>query len=186
MFNIEVNHMTLRVTRPNEATFEQVASFLETVVRDTFEKNALSDLVTLIEEEILEKRHKLRLDLDSDGKNEYFLVAWLGDRVVATIGICDTGHLILSCTHEALAGVKEIGSVFVHPELQGQGIGSEMFKLALQVLKAGGETHYCLDSGYKTAQRMWQRKLGEPTYCLKDFWGEGGDHMIWHRAVVID
>lgn len=38
---------------------------------------------------------------------------------------------------------------------------------------------FCLDSGYTNAQKVWKKKFGEPDYLLKDYWGEGFDHMIW-------
>jgi len=33
------------------------------------------------------------------------------------------------------------------------------------------------------AQKIWINKFGEPEYYLKDYWGEGADHMVWRLKV---
>ncbi len=43
-----------------------------------------------------------------------------------------------------------------------------------------GVNDFTLDSGYPTAQKVWRKMFGEPTYLMKDKWGEGFDHFIWH------
>jgi hypothetical protein len=45
-----------------------------------------------------------------------------------------------------------------------------------------GINEFCPDSGYPNAQKIWRKKLGEPDYLLKDYWGPGHDHMIWRRS----
>ncbi len=83
------------------------------------------------------------------------------------------------CTNGALDDVVEIGTVFVHPKHQKQGIGNRMLKEILLRMNQEGIKSFCLDSGYKSAQKIWWSKFGPPTYHLKDFWGSGDDHMVW-------
>lgn len=30
---------------------------------------------------------------------------------------------------------------------------------------------------------IWTKKFGEPSYVLKDYWGESSDHMIWKKSL---
>jgi GNAT superfamily N-acetyltransferase len=73
----------------------------------------------------------------------------------------------------------EVGTVFVHPDYQGKGIGNSLLEAIMKHLKNIGLTEFCLDSGYGSAQQIWKRKFGLPDYWQKDFWGEGQDHMVW-------
>ena len=50
-------------------------------------------------------------------------------------------------------------------------------------LKRRGMEEFCLDSGYKSAQKIWLNKFGTPEYCLKDYWAKGFDHMIWRVKI---
>lgn len=50
-------------------------------------------------------------------------------------------------------------------------------------LLARGEDSFCLDSGYKSAQAIWTRKIGKAEYVDKDKWGEGNPHMVWHKKL---
>ena len=44
-----------------------------------------------------------------------------------------------------------MGSIFVLPEYQGQGIGSALIDYLLAYLKQEGIKEFCLDSGYEQA-----------------------------------
>ncbi|QQE73821.1 hypothetical protein KDJ56_18390 [Brevibacillus composti] len=65
---------------------------------------------------------------------------------------------------------------------QRRGIGSLLLNLMICPLQARGIGEFCLDSGYKEAQKVWKKRLGEPNYVLRDYWGEGFDHLIWKRS----
>lgn len=52
-----------------------------------------------------------------------------------------------------------------------------------QILEKRDIEEFCFDSGYKSAQQIWINKFGDPVYRLKDYWGEGADHMIWRISV---
>ena len=65
---------------------------------------------------------------------------------------------------------------------QRRGIGSLLLNLMICPLQARGIGEFCPDSGYKEAQKVWKKRLGEPNYVLRDYWGEGFDHLIWKRS----
>jgi GNAT superfamily N-acetyltransferase len=176
MQNIEIN-------RPKLEDIELINEFFEIVIRDTFERNGIADLIDTIAEEIEDKRRCLNQDIESNGTNRYFLIAKEDDKIVGSIEYGASNELIISCTNGELKNLVEIGTVFVHPDYQKKGIGSRMLNLIFIELKKNKIKEFCLDSGYKSAQKTWINKFGSPEYHLKDYWGEAADHMVW-RVIV--
>ena len=78
-----------------------------------------------------------------------------------------------------------MGSIFVLPEYQGQGIGSALIDHLLAYLKQEGIKEFCLDSGYEQAQKTWTRKFGKPYAIAKDHWAPGVDNMVWKCSLPI-
>lgn len=175
--------INIEISRPNFEEIEPINDFFEIVLRDTFERNGISDLVDLIAEEIENKRRFLNQDIESDGKNRYFLIAKEHDKIVGSIEYGPSNELIISCTNGELKDLVEIGTVFVHPDYQMKGIGSMMLNQIFKELEKKGIKEFCLDSGYKSAQKIWINKFGKPEYHLRDYWGENADHMVWRVNV---
>lgn len=171
------------VRRPRLEEIDSVNEFFELVLRDTFERNGVSDLVETMAEEIADKRRCLKQDLDSNGEHRYFLIITLDNQVVGSIEYGPSNDLIITSANGELKDLVEIGTVFVHPKYQKKGIGNLMLTHILNELKDKGIQEFCLDSGYKSAQKIWTNKFGEPEYHLKDYWGEGADHMVWRVKV---
>lgn len=173
----------IEISRPKFEDIELINEFFELVIRDTFERNDIADLTDLIVEEIEDKRKCLNQDIESDGKNRYFLIAKENDKIVGSIEYGPSNELIISCTDGKLKDLVEIGTVFVYPDYQNKGIGSSMLNLIFMQLEKNKIKEVCLDSGYKSAQKTWINKFGNPEYHLKDYWGEGSDHMVWRISV---
>ena len=173
----------IEISRPKFKDIGMITEFFEIVIRDTFERNGIGHLVDLISDEIQDKKRCLNQDLESDGKNRYFLIAKEDDKIVGSIEYGPSNDLIISCTNGDLKDLVEIGTVFVHPDYQKKGIGSRMLNLLFEELRKNGIKEFCLDSGYKSAQKIWINKFGNPKYHLKDYWGEDADHMIWRINV---
>jgi GNAT superfamily N-acetyltransferase len=173
----------IEISRPRFEDIELINEFFEIVLRDTFEKNGIADLVNLIEEEIKDKRRCLNQDMESNGKDRYFLIAKEDDNIVGSIEYGPSNDLIISCTNGKLKKLVEIGTVFVHPDYQNKGIGSRMLNLIFIELEKNEIREFCLDSGYKSAQKTWTKKFGNPEYYLKDYWEKDADHMVWRIRV---
>jgi GNAT superfamily N-acetyltransferase len=173
----------IEISRPKLKDIEPINEFFEIVLRDTFERNGISDLVDTIAEEIEDKRRCLNQDIESNGTNRYFLIAKEADKIVGSIEYGASNELISSCTNGKLKNLMEIGTVFVHPDYQKNGIGSRMLNLIFIEFKKNRIKEFCLDSGYKSAQKTWINKFGNPEYHLKDYWGEAADHMVWRVNV---
>lgn len=103
--------------------------------------------------------------------------------MVGTIEHGKANETIVACGDAYLSSLQEIGTVFIHPDFQGKGIGKALLAAMILLLKEKGEVKYCLDSGYKTAQKVWSHLLGTPKYILKDFWGPELDHFVWEVEI---
>jgi len=169
--------------RPSSDDFAELRRFFELVITDTFEKEGISHLVQDRQNEIEEKGNYLRMDLDTNGRDKYFYIALHNKKIIGTIEYGPSSSLIHHLTHGALDRVPEIGTVFVHPNFQRQGVANVLLNAIFLTLLGKGVQEFCLDSGYTNAQQVWRKKFGEPTYLFPNFWGNGTDHMIWKGRV---
>lgn len=176
--------LQVEVRRPNHGDIDAMEDFFRFVITDTFAKEGLSDLSEDMEQEIDSKNRYLNADFDTHGEERYFLIGLLDNNIVSCIEFGPSNALIREATDGELRDVVEIGTVFVHPDYQQQGIGSLMLNVMYLTLLNKGMTEFCLDSGYSRAQKTWKKKLGEPDYVLQDHWGSGADHMIWKRRLA--
>ncbi|EJV72272.1 GNAT family acetyltransferase [Bacillus mycoides] len=178
MYNVEIR-------RPNLDDIDELNLFFRIVITNTYKNEGLSQLLDDIENEINSKKQYLKNDFDSNGESRYFLLAidTNNDKIIGTIEIGPASTLINSCTGGVLKDLYEIGTVFVLTEYQRKGIGSLLLNAMFLTLLGKGITEFCLDSGYKNAQKIWKKKFGEPSYVLKDYWGESSDHMIWKKSL---
>ena len=169
----------IEIRRPRIEDREELHQFFQIVITDTFAKEGLAELIDDIESELKSKISYLKNDLESNGKKRYFLVALHEGKIIGTIEFGTASELIQNCTNGALSGLVEVGTVFVHPNYQKQGVGKQLLNDMFQTLKNLQIKEFCLDSGYGNAQKIWKKKFGEPDYLFKDYWGKGQDHMIW-------
>lgn len=167
------------IRRPRIEDIEELNQFFRKVITDTFAREGLDEMVDDIENEIENKKKYLKSDFDSSGEKRYFLIALDGDKNIGTIEYGSTSELINRCTDGALKDLVEVGTVFVHPDYQRRGVGNMLLNEMYLTLKSRNIEEFCLDSGYTNAQKIWMKKFGAPDYLLKDYWGEGFDHMIW-------
>lgn len=174
----------LTIRRPEAADTEALSRFFVWVLQDTYEKEGLGQETEAIEAEVRVKEAYLQTDLATEGRERYFLLATEGDAIVGTAEFGPTGDIILECTGGALAGVSEVGTVFIRPDRQGQGIGTALLQAVLRAMAAQGHDAFCLDSGYTRAQKVWRKKFGEPCCVAKDYWGPGYDHLVWHCRIA--
>lgn len=161
------------------ADIKSAYQVFETSIPDTYKKEGLGFLKEDIHKEIIHKKHFLDASLNLPNSDVYFLIAKLDETVIGTISFSPCGEDIKRCTENELQGVGELGSLFVLPNHQGLGVGSTLIKAMTKHLSNQGIDQFCLDSGYKHAQKRWLRKFGVTYKVEKDYWGPGTDHMIW-------
>ncbi|WP_404430710.1 GNAT family N-acetyltransferase [Sutcliffiella horikoshii] len=171
--------LDIEIRRPRTEDINGLHQFFRTVIIDTFNKEGIGDQLEDLETEIESKKAYLFGDLTSHGADRFFLLALNRDKIIGTIEYGAASDLICKCTDNALKGWHEVGTVFVHPDYQGMGIGKLLLENMYRILQNKGIKEFCLDSGYARAQNIWKKKFGEPAYLLENYWGEGNHHMIW-------
>lgn len=164
---------------PAQADIKAAYRVFEASIPDAYEKEGLGHLKEDIHREIEHKKHLLDDSMSSPNSKPYVLLAKHEETVVGTISFGPCGEDIKKCTGNQLDRIGELGSLYVLPSFQGQGVGSALIHTLLTYLSEQGIEQFCLDSGYKRAQKKWLRKFGEPYKVVKDYWGPGFDHMIW-------
>jgi GNAT superfamily N-acetyltransferase len=176
------NYPTVCIESLTEQTRQLVKNHFSLCIPLAFELQGLGDLKSVISSEIAFKQRLIDESLESNASTS-FLIAKIQNEVVGVISVGPCGKEIMDCTHQEWAALKEIGSLYVHPQFQNQGIGSLLIHTAVKKLDEQGIDEFCLDSGYQHAQTKWCRKFGEPTMIVKDYWGKGLDHMLWRIKV---
>lgn len=153
--------------------------FFELVLRDVFEKENLGHRTEILEQEISSKQSQIRNVLDQTGQRDVFLVAEESGDIIGTVAYIPCNAVICSLSKGELESYGEVGTVFVRPDRQKQGIGRALRTAMDQALLDQGITEYVLDTGYGAAQNYWKQQLGDPIIVAVDYWGDGHDHLVW-------
>ncbi|QJD88061.1 GNAT family N-acetyltransferase [Cohnella herbarum] len=158
---------------------ESVFQIYEITIPDAFEKDGFGLLIDDIQNEIENKKQVLQASLDQPEPDIFFMCAKRNEEVIGVISFGPCGDDIRACTNHQLDDVGELGSLYVLPSYQGQGVGSALIKAMVTYLEKQGIDRFCLDSGYKDAQKRWLRKFGVPYRVAQNYWGEDTAHMVW-------
>lgn len=169
----------VEIRRPRKEDVESIHDFFNLVINDTYAQEGLSDRIKDIQVEIETKDGFLESDLAQTLNHRHFLIAVDEGKVMGTAEYGPPNEIIRNLPKDPCKDLVEIGTVFVHPGHQGQGIGSQLLHAIFLALKEQGIEEFCLDSGYTKAKKIWRKKFGEPAHILKDYWGPGFDHLIW-------
>lgn len=148
-------------------------------IKVAFEGEGLGHLDSDIQQEIESKIRMVNNSLNPQNSDTYFWVAQMDGKVVGTISYAPCGEDIRVCTGNKLDAVGELGSLYVLPDYQGQGIASALIAELVIFLRQLGITEFCLDSGYRRAQTKWLQKFGTPYAVVRDYWGPDSVHMVW-------
>lgn len=167
------------IRRLQKEDFEEVAELCQLVLEDTFRKEGIEEAVYDLMEELNTKKKYLAMDIDTEGKDRYFLLALNEGKIIGTMEFGRVSPLIVRLTEGVLSDLPELGTAFIHPKYQKKGAASFLLKEMEREMKRRGIREYCLDSGYQRAQKIWRRKFGVPAYTFKNYWGEHAPHMIW-------
>lgn len=158
---------------------EEIFAFFTDVLIHTFRDNNIWDMQEDLIDEIAEKKNFFLESMVKPEKGRRFLLAKKRDRIIGCVAIGPANDTIVKGSQGQCAGWVELGTVFVHPHSQKNGLGTQLIREMETRLKTQGIHHYALDSGYPISKQIWTRKYGPPTHVMKDHWGEGLDHLIW-------
>ncbi|MNO50757.1 Acetyltransferase (GNAT) family protein [compost metagenome] len=173
----KAGRLTINALNPDD--LQSVCELFKLSITDAFEHEGLAHLQDDIQKEVETKKRMAETSLDPQNTDTFFLIARIDGAIAGTISFAPCGEDIRVCTGNQLADVGELGSLYILPSFQGQGIGSALIKELVACLKSRGMEEFCLDSGYKRAQRRWLRKFGAPCTVVKDYWGPDSVHMVW-------
>jgi len=171
------------IRRPRIEDTLSINDFFSLVINDTYTQEGLGERLKDILDEIETKKAFLQSDISQRLNHRHFLIALLDGEVIGTAEYGTPNEIIRDLPGDPYKELVEIGTVFVHPEKQGRGIGSQLLHALFITLKEHGIEEFCLDSGYTKAKLIWRKKFGDPAHILKDYWGPGFDHFIWHVKI---
>lgn len=181
--SIAISMKDITIRRPGIEERESIHTFFEEMLVDTFEKNNVSDMKELLQEEILDKKRYIAQDFETEGEERFFLLAEHKGEIIGSIEYGPSNDLLNSCTGGEFKDMLEIGTVFVRPDWQKRGISVLLMYSLFEELKEKRVEEVCFDSGYKIAQGIWCKRFGSPAYYLENYWGEGFHHMVWRVKV---
>lgn len=78
--------------------------------------------------------------------------------------------------------IREIIAVYVHPDFQRKGVGSELLTHMGNVLRDKKIPYFALSTGYLRGKNFWRKKLGNETQILQTYY-EGHPCHVWIRNV---
>ncbi len=169
--------ITLR--RLSEADLPAIEHLIDTVIPWAYAANNLVEKDAHMEEEMQEKKHMLRLDLQSGGKEYYFLIAERLGEIAGMIAHGPANPLMHMCSEGASLGKRGINNLLVARAHQGAGVAKALFFALAKDMAQQGYEEFCLDCGYIHAQPIWKSLLGEPQFIKEHCWGQDIHHMGW-------
>lgn len=178
------NLQGLTLEEASAADRQAIKDLFKCVMEDLYQREGiLESFGDELHAELREKGAALDQFIESQTDIPYFMVAKLEGQCVGTFALTPPNDLITdylpSELLDQLPSVPEVSSVFVHPQLQGKGIGLALLAEAKAAVKRKQLSGFCLDCGYPNSQPYWIKQLGEPIKILENHWGDGLHHMIW-------
>ncbi len=86
-------------------------------------------------------------------------------------------------TNDISSHALELGSVYIHPEYQKQGVAGNLVDRLINKMASLGIGEYYLDCGYATSQKYWKRVMGKPIKTIENYFGENESYMIWKKKI---
>lgn len=173
--------MELMIRTLQSGDLKQLNTLFEASIGGAFASNGTEDASGMANE-VEAQLDTAKQFLSGEDDTLFYLVGVADGQVVGTIAYHSLSDSITENLKQPL-NVPEIGCVYVLPSYQKRGVGTILFNSILTCLVHKGITEFCLDSGYRLAQKFWSNRLGEPKHIIKDYWGEGSDQMIWHCKI---
>jgi GNAT superfamily N-acetyltransferase len=175
--------MKISIKRPDIKEKQHIYSLFDTTIRHTFKGEGIEEGFELIGELIDDQKALIDSDFETDGRDVFFLVAECGGEIAGTICHRPCSDIIIDCVGKQAKGRQEIGSVYILPRFQRKGISKLLLNAMYITLISRGIGEFYLDTGYTQAKEVWRKALGEPSLIMKDYWGEGISHHIWHKKL---
>lgn len=178
------HRMKLFIERPRPADHRELQQLIDSVIRWTYRDEQIdASYADEMLDQIRLQQDSVARSLESGGIDPYILLLRQEGKIVGTISYGQVGKNISDFIPGEFANARELKTMYVLPECQGIGAGNLLMNAILLSLIQTGVPDIYFDCGYKRAQGHWIRRFGEPTITVKDHWGPGADHMVWHRRM---
>lgn len=178
--------LNIQIIRPQKSELDAIRKHLEYTISETFkEAGVFESAYDEYVEEIEYQTEKFKIDFDTQGTEEYFLLAKSENKIIGTIGYGKPNPVIKEYFPKLDDTIGEIKAVYINPAYQNQKVGTKLFQAILAYLNSQNIEEFILDCGYKKSQPFWIKLLDEPTILLKDFYQPDSHHMIWRSEVQI-
>ncbi len=176
--------MTYTISQPDQTDSKEIIDLFEKSFSAALQEEgieiknnpeiteAISELNTLLKTYFEEKNNEM-----------IFLVAKGEDKIIG-MAVAKEPNNIIKENYNTKEGIPEVGYFYVLPNFQNQGIGKMLYNNLLDKLREKNIKEFYLDSGFSKSQKIWTHLLGEPSKILKDHWGKGINHLIWHKKIT--
>jgi len=153
-----------------------IRALWKAVIEDAFKVDKV-DQHHKSEDELAFKMEQLEQAFNN--QDAQYFIARINDDVVGTIAYSTPPNRgILKRTNNALIDEMEIGSLYINPAYQKQGLGKTLLLFILKQLDQKNIEKVCFDSIIETSKQIWVRMFGEPTYQIQSKKHQF-THMIW-------
>ncbi len=168
--------MKIRPIKKND--LNKLHDFFSLVISDISKKEGIWT-ESFVKDEVIMKTDLCKAALDNN-EDFYVLVIEKSNKIIGTISSSPCNLDIIKIVGNLAKGKTEIGSIYVHPNFQNQGVAKKLLNKMVNHLRRNAINSYYLDCGYSTSQLIWKYCFGKPTYLSKNYWGENNHHMVWH------
>jgi GNAT superfamily N-acetyltransferase len=170
--------MSIILIEPDTTLLPEIINLFTDSIANTFKLNGIKDLAEL-QYEISEKSERVRNYIESKSNDEFFIVAKLDKYIAGIAGVFPVSDTIIKNYPTLSKNDIEIGSVYIKPEYQRQGITRILLKRLLNELWERKIYKFYLDCGYSTSQVYWKRVFGNPVKTFPNYFGKDESYMIW-------
>lgn len=167
------------IRKPVSKDLAQLKHLFEKTIQKAFEADGYGDALDEIKREIQIKMKKVEDYLQDGSQTSAYLIAEHKGCVIGAISFGKIGEVTLENVPSDFPSEGELGSMYILPEYQGEGIARQMIEVLLRELHNNGIRYVSFDSGYKPAQEKWRKKFGDPYKIVENYWAEGVDLYIW-------
>jgi GNAT superfamily N-acetyltransferase len=171
--------MNIIIKRPKKENIEELENLFKFTIENELKNEGVIEHFEDLKNEIRLKINLLNKDIESNGKEAFFLIAVIKNKIVGTIALRFQDDLIDKLSNGEYKNIPVIAAAYILPEYQGKGIGKALLNSIVISIMSRNIPEFCLDSGYSKAQKIWTKIFGNPEIVEKDFWGKGYDHMVW-------
>jgi len=163
---------------------DEVIKLFKIVIKDSFRREGIEKENKEMNSLIQSKINLISNYLDNKDDVEKIFIAITQNKVVGIIALTEVNNIIRNNYRYNYNDTVEVSSLYVLPIYQSKGVGKALISHAFKFLKNNTKIkEYFIYSGFKIAQRFWNKLLGDPKHILINYYDNGDNCNIWHRKI---